>query len=248
MNLLILFAGGMVALAAMLILLIALIKRKAEPAHREIPEIEQLRHALDQSVEEGTRVHLSIGKGKLLSSQGAAGLAGLSAMNRFSTVIRSSDLPMLSSSGEPALAILSQDILQSSNKDRIGNEEVTFRQARLTGLTDFSYAAGTIPLIGNGKTSTNIMLGDFGVETGLIMESADRNHSTTFAASDDIAGQAVMYAANGDSLVGEELFAVPEYLHHSPVHAASLTVQDIIRWGIIACILVGAILKLGGVI
>jgi len=248
MNFMILLAGALVALTAILILIFAVLMRKEIPSRREIPAIDHLRQVLDQSVEDGSRVHLSLGKGKLISPQGAAGLAGLSTLNRLSPVIQSSDLPMVTSTGEPGLSILSQDILQSSNRERLGSEEVSFKQSRLTGLTDFSYAAGTIPMISNNKVSTNVLLGDFGVEAGLIMESAERNNGTTVAASDDISGQAIMFASTGDSLVGEELFAVSEYIHHAPVHAASLAVQDILRWGMIACIFVGAILKLGGVI
>ncbi|HKZ44383.1 MAG TPA: DUF6754 domain-containing protein [Anaerolineales bacterium] len=248
MNITVLLAVGLVALTAILILIFAIIKRKAVPSRRVIPAIDQLRQALDRSVEGGTRVHLSLGKGRLVSPQGAAGLAGLSTLNSLSSVIQSSDLPMVTSSGEPSLSILSQDILRLSNREHLGSEEISFRQSRLTGLTDFSYAAGTIPVISNNNVSTNVLLGDFGIEAGLIMESALRNNGTTVAASDDISGQAVMFASTGESLVGEELFAVSEYLNHTPVHAASLTVQDILRWGVIACIFIGAILKLGGVI
>ena len=49
------------------------------------------------------------------------------------------------------------------------------------------------------------------------------------------------------TLIGEELFAVPAYLQAGPFHVASLQVQDILRWVVIALILGGVVLKLVGV-
>jgi hypothetical protein len=248
MNSEIITAGILIAFTAVFVLLRAILKRKEVPSRREIPAFNQLHKALDQSVEEGTRVHVSLGKGKLVSQQGAAGLAGLSALNHLSPQIQSSDLPLLSSSGEPGLSILSQDVLHSSGKEGLRREENSFRQTRLTGLTHFSYAAGTIPLIRNNNISTNVLVGNFGVEVGLIIESVNRNDGKTVAASDDLPGQAVIYANTGESMIGEELFAVSEYIHHTPFKAACLTAQDILRWALVICMLLGAILKLGGVI
>ena len=248
MNLVIITAGFLIALTAVLVLILAIFKRKEVPSYRVIPAFNQLQKALDQSIEEGTRVHVSLGKGKLVSQQGAAGLAGLSALNHLSSQIQASDLPLLSSSGEPGLSILSQDVLQSSSKEGLGREENSFKQTRLTGLTHFSYAAGSIPLIRNNNISTNVLIGNFGVEAGLIIESANRVNGITIAASDDLPGQAVIYANTGESMIGEELFAVSEYIHHTPFKAACLTAQDILRWVLVICMLLGSVLKLGGVI
>ena len=248
MNSLLLAAGILIVFTAVFVLIFAILKRKEVPSRREIPAFTQLNKALDQSVEDGTRVHVSLGKGKLVSQQGAAGLAGLSALNHLSKQIQSSDLPLISSSGEPGLSILSQDVLNSSGNEGLGQEENSFKQTRLTGLTDFSYAAGTIPLVSKNNISTNVLAGNFGVEAGLIIESVDRNDGITVAVSDDIPGQAVIYANTGDSMIGEELFAVSEYIHHTPLKAACLTAQDILRWALIICMLLGAVLKLGGVL
>jgi hypothetical protein len=49
-------------------------------------------------------------------------------------------------------------------------------------------------------------------------------------------------------LIGEELYAAGAYVGAGAVHEASLTVQDILRWLIIAAILVGSLLKFVGAI
>jgi hypothetical protein len=66
-------------------------------------------------------------------------------------------------------------------------------------------------------------------------------------ASDDLAGQSVLFASSQDALIGEELFAAGAYIGTGASHAASLTVQDILRWIIILALLVGSFFKLAGV-
>jgi hypothetical protein len=57
-----------------------------------------------------------------------------------------------------------------------------------------------------------------------------------------------LYAGSQDALIGEELFAAGAYLGAESSHAASLTVQDILRWLVILALLGGAALKFLGVI
>jgi hypothetical protein len=67
-------------------------------------------------------------------------------------------------------------------------------------------------------------------------------------ASDELSGQAVLFANTQDALIGEELFAAGAYLGAGASHLASLTLQDILRWFIILALLGGAAAKLIGVI
>jgi len=118
----------------------------------------------------------------------------------------------------------------------------------VTGLSPFSYAAGAINISQNENVSTNIMIGHFGPEAALLTEASDRENVSVIGASDDLAGQAVLFANTQDALIGEELFATGAYLGAGPTHVASLTVQDILRWVLILVLLVGAFAKLLGMI
>ncbi|MGE5462011.1 MAG: DUF6754 domain-containing protein, partial [Syntrophothermus sp.] len=158
-----------------------------------------------------------------------------------------SDRPPVVTSGDAALAILSQDTLQSGYRQAGAEEQYRFSTGRLTGLTPFSYAAGTIPIIRDENISTDIFLGDFGSESALMADAADRENTPLVAASDSISAQSVFYATSQDPLIGEELFAAGAYVGAGPVHEASLTVQDILRWLVILAILVGSGLKFLGV-
>jgi len=87
-------------------------------------------------------------------------------------------------------------------------------------------------------------MGNFGVEVALLAEAAERENTFTLASSDNLAAQAVLYASVQEPLIGEELYAAGAYMDAGPLHEASLRVQDILRWLIIAVILVGALIQL----
>ncbi|OGN73669.1 MAG: hypothetical protein A2X25_15025 [Chloroflexi bacterium GWB2_49_20] len=238
----------LVAGSAGLLLGFAILRRKSSPAFREIPAFIRLRKAIGRAVEDGSRLHVSLGRGSLTSPQGAAGLAGLSALRRLADLTSTSDLTPIATSGEPSLAVLSQDVLQASYQEATAGGHFDTSGARLTGLTPFSYASGTLPTLRDEHISANILLGSFGVEAGLLTDAAERQNSFLLAASDYLPAQAVLYASAQEPLIGEELYAVSEYIHHSPMHAASLSVQDILRWVLIVCLLLGALLKLAGLL
>jgi hypothetical protein len=101
-------------------------------------------------------------------------------------------------------------------------------------------------VIHDENVTANILLGDLGAESALLVEAADRQNTSLIAASDNLAAQSVFYAAAQDPLIGEELFAAGAYVGAGASHDASLNVQDILRWLIILAILVGAGLKILG--
>lgn len=238
----------LVAGSAGLLLGFAILRRKSSPVFREIPAFIRLRKAIGRAVEDGSRLHISLGRGSLTSSQGAAGLAGLSALRRLADLTSTSDRTPIATSGEPSLTILSQDVMQASYQEATGGGHFDASGARLTGLTPFSYASGALPILRDEHISANILLGSFGVEAGLLTDAAERQNSFLLAASDYLPAQAVLYASAQEPLIGEELYAVSEYINHSPMHAASLSVQDILRWVLIISLLLGALLKLAGLL
>ncbi len=133
----------------------------------------------------------------------------------------------------------------ASRELRVGFDPVN---GRLTGLTPFSYAAGALSVIHDEDVGANVLIGNFSSEVGLITEAGDRVHSLTMGGTDNVPGQAVLFATSQEALIGEETFAGGAYLGAGPIHIASLLVQDIFRWVLIAAILVGALLKLVGVL
>ena len=68
------------------------------------------------------------------------------------------------------------------------------------------------------------------------------------AGTDSIPAQAVLYATADEPLLGEELYAAGVYLGAGPAHLASLRMQDVLRWVLVAAMVIGAVLKLAGIV
>ena len=238
---------GLVIFSAILMAGLAFLRRKSTPAFREIPAFACLRKAIGLAVEEGSRLHISLGRGGLTTPQSAAELAGLEMLRRLSELTAASDRPPVATSGDGAVTILSQDALLASGQAALstGYDPTA---ARLTGLTPFSYAAGALPVMQDENVSANVLMGNFGVEVALLTDTAERENTSTLAGSDNLSAQAILYASAQDPLIGEELYAAGAYIKARPFHTASLTTQDILRWLIVIGILVGALLKLAGVL
>lgn len=238
-------ALGFLALAAVLLAALTLWRRRTPGSLRLIDAYERLNRSVGLAVENGTRLHISLGRGNLFTTRAGSALAGLAMLRRLAERTSVSDRPPVVTSGDASLAILSQDTLQSGYRAAGAEDQYRFTTGRLTGLTPFSYAAGTVSTIHDESVSANIFIGDFGTESALLAEASDRENTGLIAASDDLSAQSVFYATSQDPLIGEELFAAGAYVGAGASHEASLNVQDILRWLIILAILIGSVLKFG---
>jgi len=235
-----------ITVSAILLLAITLWKQRSPARLREIPALTRLYQMIGLSVEDGTRLHISLGHGGLLDARGGAALAGLAILRKIAEKTSVSDRPAVASSGDPSLGLLTQDTLQAGYHAAGADELYTPTTGRVTGLGPFGYAAGAMHITQNENVSANIMLGHFGPEAALLAEASDRENVMVIGASNDLAGQAVLFASSQDALIGEELFAAGAYIGAGASHVASLTVQDILRWAIVLVLLGGAFAKFAG--
>jgi hypothetical protein len=239
---------GIVILTAILMAAFALLQGRFPIHFRKIPAFSRVRRAVSLVVEDGTRLHVSLGHGNIMTQRGASAFAGLSLLRRLGEVTSLSDRPPVATTGDSVLALVAQDTLRTAHEAVAVEQPFNMNNGRLAGLTPFSFAAGVLPTIRDEAVSTNVLIGNFGIEVGLLTEAADRQNATVIAASDNLPAQAVLYAASSDPIIGEELFAAGAYVQSGPLHTASLLVQDILRWLIIIVILAGVVLKVLGFI
>lgn len=239
----------LILLVGLLMVVLMVVYRKNPLQNlREMRAFRMLRRAMGFSVENGTRLHLSLGRASLLSPQNTSALVGFRVLDRVAQMSSMSDRPPVVTSGEGALTILSQDSLRSAYREANALDQFDPNRGMLTGVTAFSYAAGAMPVIHDESVSGNIFIGNFGPEVALLTDAAEQSNAYLMAASDNLNAQAVLYAAVDDPIIGEELYASGAYLQAGTMHSASLRVQDILRWGIIVVMMGGAILKLAGVL
>ncbi len=235
-----------IAGSASLLLLLTFLRRKSLPKLRPIPALTRLYRAIGLSVEDGTRLHASLGRGDLLSARNGATLAALSMLRYLAERTSVSDKPPVATSGDPILSLLAQDTLKAGYQASGAEDLYQPTTGRLTGLSPFSYAAGAMSVVRDEQVSANVLMGNFGAESALLIESAERVNVPTLGGSDDMAAQAILYATAQEPLIGEELFAASAYLDAGPAHTASLTVQDVLRWVLILVLLAGAVLNVVG--
>jgi hypothetical protein len=239
---------GIILFFILLLGLFSLLYRKqVDQKIRDIPAYTRLSHAISVAVESGRRIHLSLGTGGIEGIKGASGLSGLSILKLIAWKTSLSDRPVVASSGESTLAILSQDTLSSSERSLNVSDRFEPSSSQLTGLTPTSYTVGAFPIIYNPEVSANVFIGSFGSEVSLLTDASERTGNLSVAGSENIAAQAVIYATAQEPLIGEELYAGGAYLNAERMHIASLRAQDFLRWVLILTILAGVILKVMGV-
>lgn len=239
-------ALALVLFAALLLLALTLIKRKTPAVFREIEAFTRLRKAAGLAVEDGARLHVSLGSGELLSARGAASLSALALLRQIGEQTSISDRPPLATSGDPVVASLSQDTLQAAYQAAGMAELFQPTSGRLLGLTRFSYAASAMNVTRQEQVSTNVLMGEFGPEVGLLTEASERENAALIGAAAEPAAQSILFASASEPLVGEELFAAPAYIGNDNAQRASLQVQDILRWLLILGLLAAAALKAAG--
>ncbi len=239
-------ALSLLAFAAFLLLALTIVRRRSPATLRRIAAFDRLNREVGLAVENGTRLHISLGRGNLFTARGGSALAGLAMLRRIAERTSVSDRPPIVTSGDASLTILSQDTSQSGYRAAGAEDQFRVTAGRMTGLSPFAYAAGTIPITRDDNVSANILIGDLGAEAGLVTDAADRQDSSLIAASDNLSAQSIFYASAQDPLIGEELFASGAYIGAGASHEASLHVQDILRWVLILAMLGGALLKVVG--
>jgi hypothetical protein len=238
----------LILIAAVLLFALMFFQRRSPAKLRPIPALTRLYRSIGLSVEDGTRLHASIGRGRLLGASGGTSLAALSMLRYLSERTAASDRPSVATAGDAALSLLAQDTLRAGYQAAGAEDLFQLSSGRLSGLTPFSYAAGAMPVISDENASTNVLMGNFGPEVALLVEAAERVNVPSLGGSDDLSAQAVLFAATPEPLIGEELFAAGAYLEGGPAHAASLVTQDVLRWSLVGLLVLGAALKLVGAI
>ena len=243
-----LIALGVVLISFAILIIFSLPRfNKGPRSLRFIPAFQRLRRAIGLSVEDGKRLHVSLGKSSLIEPTNTSALVGLSTLERITQLSMMSDRPPVVTSGDGAFSILSQDTLRAAYRSGNALELYDPDRGRLAGPTPLSYIAGTLPVFRQENVAAHIFIGNFGPEVGLLTQAADQQRAYTLTASDSLPAQAVLFASSDDMLIGEELYAVPAYLNAGPAHLASLRVQDILRWVLIGGIVLGAVLKILGI-
>jgi len=218
-----------------------------EKKNRPIPAYDKIIQEVNEAVEDGTQLHISLGRGGITGPESASALAGLSILKQVIEKSSVSDYPPVASTGNAVISILAQDTIKGTFQAGSAYDQGRNPSGELVGLTPFSYAAGTLTTIRDNNVSANIHTGWFGSEVTWLTTAGERQSSPTIAGTAQLPAQAIIYASASDPLIGEELYAGGAYLGAGKIHLASISAQDVFRWIIIFIILTSVLFNFLGI-
>ncbi|GAB4513251.1 MAG: hypothetical protein OHK0046_13890 [Anaerolineae bacterium] len=228
------------------LLLTALFSRRRRTAFslRQIAAYEVMPTFVGRAIESDRPLHISLGSAGVGGSQTI--LAVASAELAYAMLQRAavSDISPIVTLSETSALPLGQDTLRRAYQSRNLLERYRPSNVRWypAGGRSLAFAAAITVAMGDDALGANILVGSYGPELALIMESSTRRDAPVIAVSDQLEGQAVAFALSDEALIGEEVFAAGSYLKGDISQTAESAAIDALRWLVVIIILIGFIL------
>jgi hypothetical protein len=239
------------------------IKRGVRVTLRPLASYAALKRLLAQAAEAGQPVHLSLGIAGIGDQFTADAMAGLTVLDYVADRSTISATPPIVTLANPTALPVAQDVLRRAYRRHGYSEEYDPTRARFiapdpalyTGASPnptlyaaspndaFAYAAGTMQLLNQQKLIANVMVGRFGDEFLLIGETGAQRHLNQIGGTSAARVLPFVHATMEHPLIGEEIYAGGAYLSNKPAHVSSLLAQDLMRWFLIAAIVIAIALK-----
>lgn len=228
------------------------VKRGAQVNLRPIAGFALIKNLLGQSAETGNPVHLSIGTSGVGGSFTADTTAGLEVVEYLAERGAVSASPPLVTCANPTALPVAQDLLRRAYRQRGYPEEYDPTRARLVAPTlsdpadrnaSFAYAAGVMQILDQQKLTANVMIGHFGDEFLLMGETGARRDLQQIGGTSATSVLPFVKATMTHPIIGEEIYAGGAYLSDKPAHISSLLAQDILRWILVAFLVVAVLAR-----
>jgi hypothetical protein len=232
--------------AALLYLFSRRLRAGYRPGLRPLPPFAVLSDQVGRAVESGRRVHFAIGRAGLTGPAAPTSVAALKALDYLAQDGCPSGVPPVVTVGDGTLLPAAQDSLRSAYAQTARPADFSPQMAQFLAAEGFpmAYAAGVTHVIHQGGVGSNIMMGQFGAEVGIITEAASRARVEQVIGSDDPVALSVAAVVTDNVLIGEELLASGAYLEGRPAQIASLQTQDLLRLLVAGAILLVALVRL----
>lgn len=214
-------------------------------AYRMLPSL------AGRSVEASRPIHISLGSAGLGDASTLLAVAGAELAYHVVAQAAISDAPPIFTLTSASAFPLAQDTLRRAYASRQLVERYRSENVRWypAGGRSLAFAAAITALHTDDSVAADVLVGSYGAELGLILDSAHRHALPTLAVSDQLEGQAVAWALAEYPLIGEEVFAAGSYLQGASVQLAESVAVDLLRWLLILAMLAAfltGILQNGG--
>jgi hypothetical protein len=241
------FAGWIViGFSVLLLVVLAIVfKRNLRYQSRRVREIEAMVDSQVISVERGMNRHIILGDQLWSWLYPGLGLHPLSTLPNLLNPEIAADGRLTISTSDGSLAVFARQIVNQSYQDGYSpffeNRGVT---TTLPGSSPLAFTAGLLPEIGKHSQGMLLFLGQYGPESALWAEALRGQDRFLVAAAGTLEAQAALFSQVRNLILGEMVFMLPR----NAANSASLLTEDILRILLMLGLVLGAILKLVGVL
>ncbi len=223
-------------------------RRKKPKGTGLVPAFGSLANEVGRVAEEGATIHVALGSGGLLDENGLTSIAALQGLSALTELSAAYETPPFITTGDPTLFLIADNQLRDAYA-RLGNlRNYKSGLVRYTAPSPMLYAAMAATLSFDEPVGTTIILGAFDQEASLLTSAAVTNGEKLFGGATSAVGLATLYSDIGEDqlVVGEKMFAGGAEVTGRSAFWASLSVEDLLRWLVVAGILVTACASLFG--
>lgn len=238
---------GLVILLATLPLLVYLTARVRAGRMAELrplPGVDELPGFVGRSAETGQPLHVSVGVAGVGGDLTARTWAGLGLLSELAGEAAACDTPLIVTVADATVLPIAQNILRNAYQRNGNPEGYDPTDVRFIAPIPLAYAAGVASILDQERLSANVMVGSFGLEYVLIGETGADQRLRQIVGAAEPEALPFMYATADETMIGEEMFAAGAYTRGLPAQTASLIAEDVLRWLVVAGILVAALFKI----
>lgn len=216
------------------------IARRRRALLRPIPAYQVIPEFVGFAIESNRPLQLSFGSSSLTGPSTLLTLASAELFYQITQRNAVGDVSPLITMSNTSTLPFGQDTLRRAYQsrgriDRFRNTSVRWYPAGARSLT---YAAAIASIMGDDRVSANVFAGQFGSELALMMEAGLRRDLPSIAVSDQLEGQAIAFVFADYPLIGEEIFQAGAYLSESASQMGQTIAIDLLRWVLIAVLLI----------
>lgn len=218
-------------------------RRKGALTLRPIPSYDALPMMVGAAVEADRPVHFSLGGTGIGGGNTLLTLANAEMFYQMAhRAATGTTAPIVTTSDTSTLPLTYNLLYRAyASRNRVSRFKSSSNRWYPAGPRSLAFAAALTATIGDDRVSGNILVGSFGSELALVLDAAARRKQGTIAASAQLDGQAIAYALSDRPLIGEEMFVAGAYLGDSATQRGSVAAIDVLRWLLIAGILIATI-------
>ena len=216
---------------------------------RRYQAVERLKSSRVSAMERGKSRFVMLGHQLWSHTYSGLGLQALLALSPFLDAENAADGHQVVSVSDGSLLVLARQIAQGHYRGGFSKALNESGSAfSLPGPSPLSFTAAILPKLKSQSCGSLVMLGYYGPEAALWAEGVVDQNEHVFAAAGSLSSQAALLVSVRDLLIAEEVFMLPSLIEPRPMDRAGLLTEDILRIVLILLMVVGAFLKVIGVL